>query len=147
MAKHAPAGDSGDASFIPGSGRSPGGRNGNPFEYSCLENSIDRGAWRATVQGVSVSDVTGHMHTQPSRDTEISTPTCLKTSELHRFCTKNMDLTFTSCLSPKFLWLLSHVSLFRLEKKGLYLRFLFGRCGLGPFLKTKIVKLENHPFL
>ena len=36
-------------------GRSPGERNGNPFPYSCLENSMDRGAWRATVHGVAKS--------------------------------------------------------------------------------------------
>ena len=53
MVKNAPAGDSGDMGFIPGSGRSPGGRNGNPFEYSCLDNSMDRGAWWAKVHGVS----------------------------------------------------------------------------------------------
>ena len=40
---------------IPGSGRSPGVGNGNPLQYSCLENSMDRGAWRATVQGVAKS--------------------------------------------------------------------------------------------
>ena len=34
---------------VPGSGTSPGGKNGNPFQYSCLENSIDRGAWWATI--------------------------------------------------------------------------------------------------
>ena len=39
----------GDAGSIPGSGRSPGGRNGNPHQYSCLENPIDRGNWQATV--------------------------------------------------------------------------------------------------
>ena len=38
---------------IPGSGRSPGRGNGNPLQYSCLENSVDRGAWRATVHGVT----------------------------------------------------------------------------------------------
>ena len=37
---------------IPGFGRSPGERNGNPLQYSCLENSMDRGAWWATVRGV-----------------------------------------------------------------------------------------------
>ena len=42
-------------SLIPGLGRSPGGGNGNPLQYSCLENSVDRGAWRATVHGVSKS--------------------------------------------------------------------------------------------
>ena len=38
-----------DVSSIPGSGRSPGGGHGNPFQYSCLENSMDRGAWQAKV--------------------------------------------------------------------------------------------------
>ena len=47
------AGDSGDAGLIPGSGRSPGGGHGNPPQHSCLENPMDRGAWRATVHGVS----------------------------------------------------------------------------------------------
>ena len=41
--------------FDPGSGRSPGGGNGNPFQYSCLGNPIDRGAWQATVHGVTKS--------------------------------------------------------------------------------------------
>ena len=41
-----------DEGWILGSGRSPGAGNGNPSEYSCLENSMDRGAWRATVHGV-----------------------------------------------------------------------------------------------
>ena len=40
---------------IPRSGRSPGGGNGNPLQYSCLENSMDRGAWWATVHGVTKS--------------------------------------------------------------------------------------------
>ena len=38
---------------LPGSGRSPGEGNGNPLQYSCLENPIDRGAWRATVHGIA----------------------------------------------------------------------------------------------
>ena len=42
-----------DPDSIPGLGRSPGGGNGNPLQYSCLENSTDRGAWWATVQGVT----------------------------------------------------------------------------------------------
>ena len=47
------AGDTGDRISIPGLGRSPGGRYGNPLQYSCLENSMHRGAWRATVHGVT----------------------------------------------------------------------------------------------
>ena len=47
------AGATGDRSSIPGSERSPGGGHGNPLQYSCLENLMDRGAWQATVQGVA----------------------------------------------------------------------------------------------
>ena len=47
-----PPDDTGDLSSIPGSGRSPGGENGNLLQYACLENSRDRGGWRATDDGV-----------------------------------------------------------------------------------------------
>ena len=46
------AGVTEDAVAIAGSGRSPGGENGSPVQYSCLENSMDRGAWQATDHGV-----------------------------------------------------------------------------------------------
>ena len=49
------AGDVGDTGLIPGLGRSPGEANGNPLQYSCLENPMDVGAWWATVQGVAKS--------------------------------------------------------------------------------------------
>ena len=52
MVKNPPA-NAGDADLIPGSGRYPGGGNGNPLEYSCLENPMDRGALGATVHGVA----------------------------------------------------------------------------------------------
>ena len=57
MVKNPPAnaGHTRDAGSIPGSGRSPVGRNGNPLQYSCLENPMDRGAWRASVHGVAKS--------------------------------------------------------------------------------------------
>ena len=45
--------NAGDLGSIPGLGRSPGGGHGNPLQYSCLENPMDRGAWRATVCGVT----------------------------------------------------------------------------------------------
>ena len=47
--------NAGDLCSLPGSGRSPGGGNAHPLQYSCLENPIDRGAWQATVLGVAKS--------------------------------------------------------------------------------------------
>ena len=47
------AGNAGDLGLIPGSGRSSGEGNGYPLQYSCLENSMDRGAWQATVHAVT----------------------------------------------------------------------------------------------
>ena len=52
------AGDIKDTGWVPGSGRSPGGGNGNPLQYSYLENPLDRGAWWGTVPGVTESDMT-----------------------------------------------------------------------------------------
>ena len=54
VVKNLPA-SAGDSSSIPGSERSPGEENGNPFHPYCLENPMDRGAWRATVHGVTRS--------------------------------------------------------------------------------------------
>ena len=65
MVKNQPAsaGNIRDARSIPGSGRSPGVGNGNLFLYSCLENSMDRGAWWASVQGGhKETDMTECMH-------------------------------------------------------------------------------------
>ena len=55
MVKNLPAnsGNPGDEGSIPELGRSPGEGKGNPFQYSCLENSMDRGAWQAIVHGVT----------------------------------------------------------------------------------------------
>ena len=74
MVKNPPAkaGDSRDVGPFPGSGRSPGIEDGNPLQHSCLENSMDRGDWQATVRGVAKeSDMTeqlsvrtyAHIHT------------------------------------------------------------------------------------
>ena len=54
----ASAEDSRDTGLIPGSGRRPGEGHGNPFQYSCLGNPMDRGAWRAAVHGVGYDLVT-----------------------------------------------------------------------------------------
>ena len=58
VVKNLPAGDVRDVSSIPGSGRSPGGGHGNTLQYSCLENSMNRGAWWATAYRVAESDTT-----------------------------------------------------------------------------------------
>ena len=53
------AGDTGDMSLIPGSGRSPAGGHGNPLQYSCLENHMDRGSWGGySPRGCKESDMT-----------------------------------------------------------------------------------------
>ena len=64
VVKTSPAnvGDSRDLGSIPASGRPPGEGNGNPPQYSCLENTLDRGAWQATLHGVTKEpDVTAHI--------------------------------------------------------------------------------------
>ena len=58
--------NAGDLALVPGLGRSVGEGNGYPLQYSCLENSVDRGAWRATVHGVAKSQIwLGDFHLLP----------------------------------------------------------------------------------
>ena len=63
MVKNVPASE-GDVGSIPGSGRSPGEGNGNPLQYSCLENSMDRGTWRASAHRVAKSQTQLSTHTK-----------------------------------------------------------------------------------
>ena len=89
--------NAGDPGSIPGSGRSPGERNGYPLRYSWLENSKDRGAWRATVHGVTLSwtqlsDLTPplvtegpscHRNQEPSRELTFDLQLCSHQLHLH----------------------------------------------------------------
>ena len=64
------AGNAEDVSSIPGLGRSPREGNGNPFQYTCLRNPIDRGTWQATVHGVTKPFLSpGYLPTQGSSPT------------------------------------------------------------------------------
>ena len=60
----ATAGDTEKVGSIPGSRRSPGGENGKPLQYSCLEYPMDRGAWQATDHGISRSQILLSTHMQ-----------------------------------------------------------------------------------
>ena len=67
MIKNPPA-SAGDTGLIPGSGRYPGEGNGHPLQYSCLENSMDRGGWQATVHRVlKESDTTWQLNSNSDK--------------------------------------------------------------------------------
>ena len=76
--KNLPAngGDAREASSIPGLGRFPGEGDDNPLQYSCLENSMDRGTWWATVHGVTESDMTECTHARAHTHTHIHSLFC-----------------------------------------------------------------------
>ena len=76
MLKNQPAraGVVGDTGSIPGLGRSFGGGNGNPLQYFCLKNSMDRGAWQATVRGVTKSQTQLSARTHTHTHTHTHTP-------------------------------------------------------------------------
>ena len=90
MVKNPPinAGDVGVLGSIPGSGRSPGGGHGNPFQYSCLENPMGREVWGGytTVHGVSKSQLEmtehTHTHTHTQTHTHIHTQTLVMMGKL-----------------------------------------------------------------
>ena len=76
--------NSGDTGLIPGSGRSPGEGNGNPLQYSCLENSMDRGAWQATVHVSSKeSDMTKQIN---SNSNKFLSPSSFPVTPFHLPC-------------------------------------------------------------
>ena len=66
--------NAGDLGSVPGLGRSPGEGNGNPLQYSCLENPMDRGAWWATLHGVTKSRTRLHFHFHPLGQPDLPPP-------------------------------------------------------------------------
>ena len=97
MEENSPA-STGDAGLTPGSGRSPGEGNGNPLQNSCLENSMDRGAWRATGHGVS--RVKHNLETKPAPPALI----CLITGEVcSDALVKLLSAEFLCCNTPVFI--------------------------------------------
>ena len=87
--------NAGDLASIPGLGRSPGEGNGNPLQYSCLENPMDRGAWQATVRGVSMSQTQlsdFHFHVQ-----FLLSHTVIWESKLYK-CSQWAPLLFLPCI-------------------------------------------------
>ena len=87
--------NTGDLGPILGLGRSPGEGQGNPFQYSCLENSINRGAWRTTVPGIAELEMTEQ-----------------RTLSLSSFCNEEMTGWLSEITSPE-----SRISLNPLQKK------------------------------
>ena len=98
VVKNPPA-KAGDVGLTPGLGRSPGGGNGNPLQYSCLENPMDRGAWRSMLCGVAKSQTQlndwAHTHTwdlsSSARD-HTHTP-CIERQSLNHWTPREVPLT------------------------------------------------------
>ena len=92
MVKNPPAsaGDTRDVGSIPGLGRSPGEGNGNPLQYSFLENSMDRGVWRATIHRVAKSQtqLNDGVHTHTHTHTGLSQGQYDKVFKI--FCTQRV---------------------------------------------------------
>ena len=84
------AGDARHMGLIPGFGRSPGEGNGNPLLYSCLGNSKDRGAWRATVHGVSKNWTQLSTHTYPEDALQTVGNRCAKRIHCRIVCNHKM---------------------------------------------------------
>ena len=142
----------GDLGYIPGQGRSPVVANGNPLQYSCLENSMDTGAWRATVCGVTrvghdwVTDTNTHLYMTIGKIIALTIHTCvgkvmsLLFNTLSRFVTAFLPRSKSLLISDqwkgvKFKW-------------GHVLGFLDGGRHLGIYLLTcKPIRQPDHLWL
>ena len=130
------AGDARDADSVPGSGRSPGIGIGNPLQYSCRENSMDRGTWQTTVYGVARSDSLWPHRLQHTRSPcPLPTPGVHSNScpSIRQWCHPAISssvVPFSSCpqsltasesfpMSQLFIWFLPHLWL-QLERFPLF---------------------------
>ena len=118
MVKNLPA-KGGDMSSIPGLGRSLGGGNGNPLQYSCLENSMDRGAWRATVHGVAKDWAQLSLHAPPKLLVSVF---LIYTEPVSFLCAYSLNFVFkitcsatSRLLSLVYLCALSHLPFLSVE--------------------------------
>ena len=114
------AGDTRDVGLIPGSGRSPGEWNGNPLQYSCLENSMNRGAWLATVHRVTKSQ-TGLKRLSVRVHTHTHTHTCIF---IPNWSSLMMGVDLCLFVSPIFDWLCNHTLCCKWAPLGLSYRCL-----------------------
>ena len=121
-----------DAGLIPVSGRSPGGGHGSPHQYSCLENSMDRGTWWATVHGVAES------RTQPSRWASACAIPNPPTSAPPLHLTCHLKNTFSSSLSSDTLT--SRNPSLTFPSSG-------GRASLYSCLSLRVLLLVSHTIL
>ena len=113
-----PACNAGDLGLIPGSGRSSGEGNGNPLQYSCLENPIDRGAWRAIVHGMA--RVRRDLATKPPP--EWST-IFLKLHVFHQIITAKEHFHLWMMVTFLFLWKGWSLGIFFFRLKKIFIYF------------------------
>ena len=105
----ASAGDARDAAWIFGSGRSPQVESGTPLQYSCLENSMGRGAWLATVHGAAELDMTKHTHTHTHTHTYVHTK---EFYDHHYYFCQQGHQDFTDLLHGRYYLINHHIGVF-----------------------------------
>ena len=134
------AGDTRGVGLIPGSGTCPGGGNGNPLQYSCLENPLDREAWQATVQGGhKESGMTEHLSTHATHRQEDKPDGFSRPLSLPSLC--NTLSSFLSKVLNYFLKLTSY--LLKAEATGRnYVSFQ--SAVYQPYSHLKKLKVKSH---